>query len=120
VSLGHNVGSEENGKHENFERPVLILKKITDKLFFGLPLTSRQKKGSWYYPFLFEGVERSAILSQLRALSGRRLIRPMGRLDVETFRPLKQAMIDFIKTDPPDEAGGSSGSLLRGNNVGSS
>ena len=28
-SLGHNVGDEENGKGENFRRPVLIVKNLT-------------------------------------------------------------------------------------------
>jgi len=29
ASLGANIGYEQDGKHENFERPVLVLKKFS-------------------------------------------------------------------------------------------
>jgi mRNA interferase MazF len=37
VSIGVNVGFEEDGKHEKFLRPVLILKKFNKELFLGIP-----------------------------------------------------------------------------------
>lgn len=39
--LGQNIGNEEDGKHNLFERPILILKKINNQLFVGLPLTTK-------------------------------------------------------------------------------
>ena len=38
-SIGVNVGYEVNGKNGPFERPVLIIKKYNNDMFFGLPLT---------------------------------------------------------------------------------
>ena len=48
-SIGCNIGSEIDGKHINFERPVLILKKVNKAQFIGIPLTSKKKIG---YPSL--------------------------------------------------------------------
>lgn len=45
-SVGLNVGSEQDGKNENYERPVLVIKKVTLNTFIGVPLTSNKKKGS--------------------------------------------------------------------------
>ena len=39
-SIGLNVGSEQNGRNESFERPVLIFKKVSAETFLVLPLTS--------------------------------------------------------------------------------
>ena len=51
-SMGINIGSEQDGKHELFERPVLVIKKVSLNTFIGLPLTSNKKKGSWYVEML--------------------------------------------------------------------
>ena len=43
-SLGVNVGHEEDGKNEQFERPALILKKWSNKTVIILPMTTKTKK----------------------------------------------------------------------------
>ena len=45
VSLGENIGTEENGKGETFVRPVLILKVFGEASTLVIPLTSSQKEG---------------------------------------------------------------------------
>jgi hypothetical protein len=40
TSLGVNIGHEQNGKNEKFERPVLVLKRFNEYLLWVLPLTS--------------------------------------------------------------------------------
>ena len=37
VSVGVNVGFEEDGKNDNFVRPVLVLKKFNNDMFLGIP-----------------------------------------------------------------------------------
>ena len=54
-SLGLNIGYEEDGKNIMFERPVLILKKFNHDFLWALPLTSRHKKGKYYYQFEYQG-----------------------------------------------------------------
>ncbi len=50
-SLGANIGVEEDGKNELFERPVLILRKFNKEMCWGLPLTTRKKEGPFYFSF---------------------------------------------------------------------
>jgi mRNA interferase MazF len=40
-STGSNVGSEEDGKGEDFARPVLIFKKFNKGIFWAIPLTTK-------------------------------------------------------------------------------
>jgi hypothetical protein len=45
ASVGQNIGSEENGKHGNFERTVLIFKKFNKDTFLGMPISTKIKIG---------------------------------------------------------------------------
>ena len=47
-AVGVNIGVETDGKNQNFERPVLIVKKFNQDMFWGLPLTSHEKAGDFY------------------------------------------------------------------------
>jgi mRNA interferase MazF len=38
-SLGKNIGYEQNGTNENFSRPVLIVKKFNNHIFWSVPLS---------------------------------------------------------------------------------
>ncbi|HJV33298.1 MAG TPA: hypothetical protein VJ694_04695, partial [Patescibacteria group bacterium] len=40
-SLGENIGSEDNGKHDIFVRPVIILKKFSRALSLAIPVTTQ-------------------------------------------------------------------------------
>jgi mRNA interferase MazF len=77
VSLGKNVGFEQNGKHDRFERPVLVLKRFGTRTFVGIPLTTKPKIGKFYYPFSLHGKTSAAILSQLRLFDTKRIERKL-------------------------------------------
>jgi mRNA interferase MazF len=85
ASLGVNIGDEEDGKNCYFERPILIIKKFNQHLALSVPLSSRLKDNLYYYRFSFNNQFRSALLSQSRPLSSRRLIRRMGRINRADF-----------------------------------
>ena len=85
-SIGANIGSEEDGKSQLHERPVLILKKYNDTLFTGIPLTSVAKLGVFYYHIKTDELDGVAILSQTRALSSQRLQRRIGRISIAMKR----------------------------------
>lgn len=88
-SLGANIGFEEDGKNQLFERPVLILKKFNQEIFVGVPLTTTRKNNKYYYLLEAGGLEGSIILSQLRTLSSRRLQRKLGRIGKKKFADIK-------------------------------
>ena len=49
--IGENVGYEQNGKGKDFVRPVIIYKKLTKDMFIGIPLTTTQRDGSFFFSF---------------------------------------------------------------------
>jgi len=93
-SVGLNIGSEQSGKHELFERPVLVIKKVTSNTFIGVPLTSNKKKGSWYVEI--ESTDSSAIISQVKLFDTRRLARKINVIPIEEFEVIKNKLKDYI------------------------
>jgi molybdopterin-guanine dinucleotide biosynthesis protein len=53
ISVGKNIGFEQNGKGEEFLRPVVVLKKFSSYSFIGTPLTSKNKEGIFYHKVRF-------------------------------------------------------------------
>lgn len=88
-SLGLNIGYEEDGKNDNFERPVCVLRKFNKDIFIGLPLTSALKDSSYYFPHTLHETAGSIILSQGRLLSAKRLQRKLGRVSRGKFKELR-------------------------------
>lgn len=85
ASLGVNIGHEEDGKNVSFERPVLIIRRFNKFIALVVPLSSRLKNSNYYYHFSFDNKLRSAIISQIRLISSKRLIRRIGRLNRVLF-----------------------------------
>jgi mRNA interferase MazF len=96
ISLGINVGDEQNGKNMRFERPVLILKKFNKEVFVGLPITSKIKDNKFHYIFKSEGRKYSVVLSQIRLLSSKRLLKKRLRVEKEIFEEIKEKLKDII------------------------
>ncbi len=99
--LGTNVGFEQDGKGENFGRPVIVFRKFNNEVFWGIPLTTRNKGGRFYIPIdLGDGIHRMAILSQLRLLDAKRLYQKIGVISEETEKILEEAIIKLYKKNP--------------------
>jgi mRNA-degrading endonuclease toxin of MazEF toxin-antitoxin module len=97
-SVGLNVGSEEDGNGGYYTRPVLIVKIMTKNTCLCVPLTTRDKHGSYYFDVdLSDGVSRKAVLSQIRLIDTRRLWSLIGTIDIDQFEKIKKALIDIIK-----------------------
>ncbi|MDP3661360.1 MAG: type II toxin-antitoxin system PemK/MazF family toxin [bacterium] len=75
ASIGQNIGSEENGKHGNFERPVIIFKKFNPQTFLAVPISTHAKEGAHRLVFINNDARFIANLSQMRVLSSKRLLR---------------------------------------------
>ncbi len=88
--LGLNVGFEQDGSGSDFIRPILIIRKFNNEVFWGLPLTMTLKTTKYYFPFVFEkNINSVAILSQIRLIDGRRLGYKIGEMSEEDFARLK-------------------------------
>lgn len=97
VSMGQNVGVEINGKNNNFERPVLVLKRFNDEACLVVPLSSRIKKGIYYAGFKNRrGQMITGSLSQVRCVSTKRFIRKIEKISPEDFIRIKSAFVSAI------------------------
>ena len=96
--LGINIGFEQDGKGENFERPIVVLKKFNAHCMLIVPLTTKEKKGRFYFPFQIKGQKKKsyAILSQVRLIDGKRFINKIGRIEKKTLIELKKAIKQII------------------------
>ena len=94
--LGANVGFEQDGQGEEFLRPVIILRKFNNEIFWAIPLTKSQKKKKehtdrYYYAFSFvPEIVSVAILSQIRLVDAKRLSRHIGVMEENDFEKLNE------------------------------
>ena len=96
-SIGFNIGDEQDGKNELFERPVLILKKFNNKIAWVLPMSTKAKTGIYYYSLNHEGQTFNVLLSQLRLLSVKRLRRLIRKISPYQFELIQDRIIDLLK-----------------------
>ena len=96
ASIGENIGFEQNGKSELFTRPVLVLKRFTKNMFFGIPLSSQIKQGSFFYDFELDGEKSNALLVQARIYDTKRLEKKIGMISKEDFQNLKKKFGELI------------------------
>jgi len=93
LSIGLNVGVEEDGKNNNFERPVLVVKVFNRQCFLGIPITSIDKSNKkYYFPIVRNQNKYFLILSQIRLFSSKRLSRIIYKVDNQDFFRIKKVL----------------------------
>lgn len=92
VSLGKNLGTESYGKGEVFRRPVLIIKKLNANSCIVLPLTSKNKTGTWFTDITFQGESKTVLLYQIRMINIKRFQRRLGVLDEGDYKKVKEKL----------------------------
>jgi mRNA interferase MazF len=98
-ALGVNIGSEQDGKNQLYERPVLVLKKINKELLLVAPLTSNLVKNEFNIMTDSTGETSQILLSQIRSISSKRLLRRIGRIKNETFnKVIVKISLIFLQT----------------------
>jgi len=94
--VGENVGIEVNGKSKDFTRPVIVVKKFGRLGFLGIPTSRTPRTGSWYVGFVHKGLNETAMLSQVRVFSYKRLHAKMGELDGADMHKVKEALARLL------------------------
>lgn len=95
-ALGMNVGAETDGKHDNFERPVLALRVYNTETLLVLPITSREKKDRFHCAVQVKFGTAWVKLTQARIISNRRLLRKVDVLAEGEFNRVKRAFAAFV------------------------
>ncbi|HEY4516169.1 MAG TPA: type II toxin-antitoxin system PemK/MazF family toxin [Candidatus Paceibacterota bacterium] len=95
--LGVNIGDEQDGKGENFSRPILIIKKFNQFIFWAVPLSSKLKKNKYYVVCKSsEEEDRAAIISQVKLVSIKRLTDKIGFADKKSLETIKKAIKELL------------------------
>jgi mRNA-degrading endonuclease toxin of MazEF toxin-antitoxin module len=84
-SIGINIGHEQDGKNLLFERPVLIVKVFNKDLVAILPIISSEKIGKYYYPLVQMEQSSTLVLSQIRTISSKRLLRKINEVPIVEY-----------------------------------
>jgi mRNA interferase MazF len=93
LSLGLNVGFEQDGTSTEYHRPALILKGFSKSVCLIVPLTTSQKKNPYHVDLgLVDGRQSYAIISQIRLVDTRRFVNKVGMLDKCMFDNVKSAV----------------------------
>lgn len=85
-SLGVNIGSEQDGKNELFERPVLVIRKMRfDQLALVAPISTKINDQTDRIDAYIMGEKSQVLLSQIRVVSRRRFLKKYCILSKDTF-----------------------------------
>ena len=95
-SLGINIGFEQDGKNMFFERPVLIIRKFSKDVVLIIPLSTKIKQNIYSFNFTHENNMFSALLSQVRLISTKRLNRKIYRMDSPLFNQIHKTLRKLI------------------------
>jgi mRNA-degrading endonuclease toxin of MazEF toxin-antitoxin module len=95
--LGANIGFEQDGKGEDFLRPVLVVSKLSKTTLLAVPLTT--KAHTHMYRFCIgevNGKKNYALLSQIRVVDARRLAYKMGSISKKTLQEVRKQIAAVV------------------------
>lgn len=95
-AVGQNIGEEVYGKGGEFRRPIIILKKLSGNSCIGIPTTTKPRSGSWYHKIHVRGLDRWALLNQIRFFSCNRLWVRESTLPKEQLFELKKSVAKLL------------------------
>ena len=81
---------------EDFSRPLLVVKKFTRDIFWGIPLTTKVKKVDFRIRFNLGEVENDLLILQMRNYDRKRLIRKIGVMPKDDFKKLTDTIKNLL------------------------
>lgn len=100
ASLGQNIGSEQDGKNDLFERPVLIMKVYNNEILLAVPISTKKYLHYSNFRISINGKDSCLLLQQARVISSKRLIRKVIRIEKAIFKIILEL---FVKTITPSD-----------------
>ena len=96
-ALGKNLGREQNGSSQDFSRPVLVIKKFNNEIFWVVPLSTKQKPLDFYFNYNDpSGAPVAAVLAQLRLVSINRFRRDIYVFPAKLLREVRARLRAFL------------------------
>jgi mRNA interferase MazF len=96
-ALGINIGNEQNGGQNGFERPILVIRKFSNQTCLIALLTTK----TCSHPFRIKinninDHQNLVILSQLKTIDTKRLKNKIHKLSSREFNKIKKAIRELI------------------------
>ena len=108
ISVGQNIGYEVYGKKELYLRPVLVYKKLSKHTFIGIPLSSKEKNGTYFFTFRYTTKTLStALLNQIRVFDIKRAEYYDGNIKLSDLGKLKEKLLNLLDITPNPKGRGS-------------
>lgn len=95
-SLGINIGAEINGKNNNFERPVLIIKVYNKETLLILPVTTKEKNDPFHCKIRSATGDMWVKLTQIKVISSKRLLRKIKIISQNEYNFIKIALFKSL------------------------
>lgn len=83
------------------ERAVLIYRKASDGMFWGLPLSRMRRRGKTIYVPRMRNGKKVSALSQMRTLKAARLVRRLGVAGEKEFSALNASIVRLLASMEP-------------------
>jgi mRNA interferase MazF len=95
--IGVNIGNEQDGKNEEFERPVIILNKLSSSTYLIIPTTSKFKENKFRIRVdTLDGKFSYALIDQIKIIDARRLKRKINNIIEKDFAILKEKIYNTV------------------------
>ncbi|MFQ5661644.1 MAG: type II toxin-antitoxin system PemK/MazF family toxin [Candidatus Paceibacteria bacterium] len=95
-SLGVNVGREQDGHGNDFERPIVIMKILSPDTLIAVPLSTKKRIDKFQAVVTFGELVNYGLLDQLRVIDSKRLVRKIGMVGISEFKEIKRKLIGLI------------------------
>ncbi len=91
--FGKNIGFEQDGKGDDFLRPILVLRVLGKNTLLIVPLTTSDDEHFFRVDVgIVDGKSAKAIISQIRTIDARRLQERIDKIDYKYMNTLKKAI----------------------------
>lgn len=87
-SLGINIGREQDGRGDNFERPAVVIKTLSPDTCMVLPLSTKRRLQKFQSEISHGSMRGFALLDQVRVLDTKRLRRKIGTVSKSEFNAI--------------------------------
>jgi mRNA interferase MazF len=92
-SLGINIGREQDGRGDSFERPAVVIKTLSPDTCMVLPLSTKRRLPKFQSEITHGSIRGYALLDQVRVFDTKRLQRKIGTANKSEF----DAMVEKFK-----------------------
>lgn len=95
-AFGVNIGREQDGGKNNFERPIVVLKKLSPDTLVAVPLSTKKRMDKFQSIVTFGKLINYGLLDQVRVIDSKRLLRKIGMVKNPEFEVIKRKIINLL------------------------